>query len=248
MTRASQPPHPIHRAISPSRPCPCAHPPHLIRRVDLGLVLQQQPNHRIVAVLGSCDEASPAFLLGPRAAISGACVRVGQADAPSQTSIWMLMICVRVICVGDWASLHLELMNATRKQQCLPAIFLKRTSDDQCRPLAPGKVKPVCLSPRTLYPSLPDHQLSRYSGKSSRLLSVTTFHCSCPGGSSRGGCCCLGHHLRDMRRQCQLHSLQLVKYATANSYVKIKTRELSNYIRKFENTRHEPVEIKVWGK
>ena len=40
------------------------HARHRVRCVDLGLVLDQQPHHRLVAVLGSIDEARPFALPG----------------------------------------------------------------------------------------------------------------------------------------------------------------------------------------
>ena len=55
---------------TPAPPCPSptpAPPParHLVRRVDVGLVLEQQPHHRLVTVLGSHDQARGSDLPRP---------------------------------------------------------------------------------------------------------------------------------------------------------------------------------------
>ena len=46
---------------APARPSPAR---HLARRVDVSLVLEQQPHHGLMAVLGSHDEARPPVLRG----------------------------------------------------------------------------------------------------------------------------------------------------------------------------------------
>ena len=52
-------------APCPSRACPSrASSRHLVRRVDLGLVLDQQPHHRLVTALGSQHEARLPVLPG----------------------------------------------------------------------------------------------------------------------------------------------------------------------------------------
>ena len=53
---------------------------HLARRVDLGLVLDQQPHNRLVAYPGSPVEARLSILPGPRAAVVRAGRPTGMTD------------------------------------------------------------------------------------------------------------------------------------------------------------------------